>query len=54
MIDYDKFTEELARYPTEQKDPRIVEAMYVGLGLVGESGEVSEKIKKWHRFSRSS
>jgi NTP pyrophosphatase (non-canonical NTP hydrolase) len=49
MIDYDKFTAELARYPTEQTDPRIVEAMYVGLGLVGEAGEVSEKIKKWHR-----
>jgi NTP pyrophosphatase (non-canonical NTP hydrolase) len=47
--DYDEFTASLARYPKEQNDPAIVEAMYCGLGLVGEAGEVSEKIKKWHR-----
>lgn len=49
MADYDKFTQELARYPTTQLDPQIIEAMYCGLGLVGEAGEASEKIKKWHR-----
>lgn len=46
---YDEFTGSLARYPKEQKNPTIVEAMYCALGLVGESGEASEKVKKWHR-----
>ena len=48
-MDYDKFTADLARYPKEQKDPVIVEAMYCALGMTGEAGEASEKIKKWHR-----
>ncbi len=46
---YDTFTAELARYPKEQSNPQIIEAMYCALGLVGEAGEASEKIKKWHR-----
>lgn len=46
---YELFTKSTARYPKEQSNPTIVEAMYCALGLVGEAGEVSEKIKKWHR-----
>lgn len=48
-MDYDKFTASLARYPKEQKDPQVIEAMYVALGLAGEAGETVDKIKKWHR-----
>ena len=48
-FDYNEFTAKLAKYPTEQKDPKVVGAMYCALGLVGEAGEASEKIKKWHR-----
>ena len=48
-MDYNKFTEELSRYPKTQNDPKIIEAMYCGLGLAGEAGEAVDKIKKWHR-----
>lgn len=46
---YDNFVDDLAHFPKEQSDPRIVGAMYSALGLAGEAGEVVEKIKKWHR-----
>lgn len=49
MIDYNQFTADLARYPREQTDPKIIEAMYASLGLAGETGEAIDKIKKWHR-----
>lgn len=46
---YDAFVRKLAKFPTKQTDPNIVAAMYCALGLTGEAGEASEKIKKWHR-----
>lgn len=48
-MSYDEFTADLARYPKSQDNPQVVEAMYCGLGLVGEAGETADKIKKWHR-----
>jgi NTP pyrophosphatase (non-canonical NTP hydrolase) len=46
---YDAFVRKLAKYPTRQANPEVVAAMYCALGLTGEAGEASEKIKKWHR-----
>ena len=48
-MNYNQFTADLARYPTEQTDPMVISAMYAALGLAGEAGETVDKIKKWHR-----
>lgn len=41
--DYQELTEETAIYPAEEA------IQYTTLGLVGESGEIAEKVKKWRR-----
>lgn len=46
---YDAFVESLAKYKTVKPNETIVRSMYCALGLVGEAGEFSEKVKKWHR-----
>ena len=48
-MNYDEFTLTVVKYPKEQSNPDIIEAMYCGLGLAGEAGETVDKIKKWHR-----
>lgn len=46
----DEFVSSLAKYRhVKSIDPEKQAAMYAALGLVGEAGEYSEKIKKWHR-----
>lgn len=47
--DYQEFTKTTAVYPFSQDDPRVIELLYLGNGLAGEAGEVSNLIKKFHR-----
>lgn len=48
LKEYQKFTRTTAFYPGAGTES-ITSAIYLGLGLTGESGEVAEKIKKAYR-----
>ena len=50
---YQNFTSTTAVYPKEQEDSFVIELLYLGNGLAGEAGEVSNLIKKFHRDGSS-
>ncbi len=47
--EYQEFTQTTNIVPTEQEDPEVIMGLYLSAGLAGESGEVNNKMKKWHR-----
>lgn len=52
LNEYAKFTDKTAVYP-DANTGNIQEIMYLGLGLVGEAGEVGNKIKKFFRDNKT-